>query len=416
MKIVLLSDRIPPENVGGAGRVTWALATGLRAAGHDIHVIAATSGQPFEEVRDGIPTYHLHAQISERWRYWLSVYNPQTIAPLRALLLRLHPDVVNAHNVHHDLSWSSLSVAHQLGIPTVFTAHDMMAVAYGKLVHFIDPHIDPAQHDMAAQPEYRLPRGYNLRQMRLRYNPFRNPLIRRILRHDTARRTCVSQAHGTALDANGLPSFEVVYNGVDPSPYEIPQSAIDAYRTTLENRPTILFAGRLSREKGGALLLKAFAQVIERVPSALLLVLAPESRVLDRLLTGRAALRESIRFGGWLNGAELNTAFCAADVVAVPSIFFESFGMVAAEAMAASKPVVASCFGGLPELVKDGETGYLVNPYDTPALVDRLTRLLTDPVLAERMGAAGRRRLIEHFTLERQVHAMETIYTEAMRV
>ena len=100
MKILLLSDRIPPEGRGGAEAVVWRLARGLAAAGHNIHVAAATTGAPFEEVRDGIPTYHLHAAYPERFRAWLSLWNPQTAGALRSLLQRLQPDIVNAHNIH----------------------------------------------------------------------------------------------------------------------------------------------------------------------------------------------------------------------------------------------------------------------------------------------------------------------------
>src|SRR5512143_1354897 len=100
MRIAILSDRIPPENIGGAGQVAWTLARGLRNVGHEVHVIAATPGVSFEESREGIPTYHLHSRYPRRLMFWLGVYNPQTIGPLRALLKRIKPDVVNAHNVH----------------------------------------------------------------------------------------------------------------------------------------------------------------------------------------------------------------------------------------------------------------------------------------------------------------------------
>src|SRR5688572_11008019 len=106
MRILLLNDRIPPENRGGAGEVVWRLTLGLRDAGHDVHVAAATPDQPFRETRDGIPTYHLHSRYPERWRAYLSLYNPQTVGALAALYGELKPDVVNAHNIHADLSYA----------------------------------------------------------------------------------------------------------------------------------------------------------------------------------------------------------------------------------------------------------------------------------------------------------------------
>src|SRR5690242_17596844 len=132
MRIVILNDRIPPENVGGAGEVAWTLARGLCESGHEVHVIAATDGRAFRKQRDGVATYHIHSQYPGRFQAWLSLYNPQTIQHVRRLLEQIRPDVVNAHNIHRDLSYASLLAAHHLGIPVVFTSHDVMPFAYGK--------------------------------------------------------------------------------------------------------------------------------------------------------------------------------------------------------------------------------------------------------------------------------------------
>src|SRR5258707_5381255 len=124
MRILILSDGIPPEKTGGAEKIAWYLAQGLRQAGHEVHVVAATDGPYFEQVREGIQTYHIHAVYPQRWQGWLSLYNPQTFGVLRRLYERIKPDVVNGHNVHRYLTYASFSLAYRLGIPVVFTAHD----------------------------------------------------------------------------------------------------------------------------------------------------------------------------------------------------------------------------------------------------------------------------------------------------
>ncbi len=409
MRLVILSDRIPPENAGGAERVAWLLACGLRDAGHDVHVIASTSEKSFEETRDGIPTYHLHAETRDRWRAWRSVYNRETIPEILRLLKKIQPDVVNAHNVHNALSWGALAEIEWEGIPVVFTAHDMMSVAYGKVTHFINP----TQKAIPQQFNYRLPFFHNLSRMRLRFNPLRSAQIRDILRSVSAR-VSVSETQRQALADNGVRDFEVVYNGINPADYDIPQTEIDAYRAEIGNRPIILFAGRINAEKGGLLLLDALTKVRERLPDAHLLLLS-KPEMAQPLIEMRPHLRDAIIPGGWLNGRKLLVAFCAADVIAVPSIFLESLPMVALEGMAASKPIVVSCFGGLPETVEDGKTGYIVNPFDTDALADRLIKLLSNPALAKTMGVAGRARLIEKFTLARQVEHMTQIFERVHR-
>jgi glycosyltransferase involved in cell wall biosynthesis len=414
MRIAILSDVIPPENKGGAGKVAWLLALGLKQAGHDVHVIASTNRQTFKDVREGIPTYHLHAQYPTRLQAWLSLYNPQTVNPLRQLLQMIQPDVVNAHNIHLNLSYASFAVAHSLHIPAVFTSHDVMPFAYNRINYFV-------QHDrcgVESPADYRLPALFNLRQMRLRYNPLRNLVIRKMLRRYTQMRTCVSEAHRQALEANDLPPFRVVYNGQDPESFKIPTAAIEELRSRLqlEGRQVILFGGRLSPDKGSTQLLAALPAVIERVPAVAVLILGTKNLVgsgfegaeFDRLA------EHYIRVAGWLSGEALAAAYHVADVVTMPSIVLDTAGMINLEAMAAARPMVSTCFGGSPEIVVDGETGYIVNPLDIHSYADRLSQLLLDPELRTRMGQAGQKRLNERFTLSMQVEQMLEVYDEAI--
>lgn len=411
MKIVLLSDHIPPEGKGGAERVVWSLATGLHRAGHEVHLITTTSRRSFTDCRADIPVQHLHAGYPGRWRAWLSLYNPQTIGPLRSALERLRPDVVHAHNIHMNLSYAALSTAQQLGLPTVFTSHDVMPFAYGKLTYGIDP-----QHCGAKTPEqYRLPQGYNLRQMRLRYNPVRNIVIRRVLTRHVRARTCVSMAHRQALEANGLPPFQVIYNGLDPAEFDAPDLPLAALRQrlNLDGRRVILFAGRLTALKGSEQALAALRRVVMNLPDATLLVLSVKP-IEANLSEDAELMTHNVRMGGWLDGAELAAAYRIADMVILPSICLDNAPMVILESMAANKPVVATCFGGSPEIVVDGETGYVVNPFDTDTFAERLTRLLTDPEQRRQMGEAGRRRLETKFSLTGQIARFLVVYERAI--
>lgn len=409
MRVLLLADRIPPENRGGAGEVTWRLALGLQHSGDDVLVAAATDGEPFEEVRDGIPTFHLHSRYPDRWRAYLSLRNPQTTGALRELYQRLKPDVINAHNVHRDLSYHSLTLAHNAGIPAVFSSHDVMPFAYHKLSHFVRAD-QVGRVDASA---YRLPRFYNLKQMRFRYNPPRNRIIRHILTAHAAARTVPSDELGRAHAANDLPPFETVYNGIEPNRMHASPETVDALRDRLKlrERRVILFAGRLTRAKGTTQLLDALLQVVPNMPDVALLVLSAAS--IDEQVSDAkyADLRRShIISGGWLSGDDLAAAYQLADVVVVPSVVFDTFPTVILEAMSAHIPVIASIFGGAREAVRDGETGYIINPFDTATFAARLMTLLNDNSLRRKMGQAAFDRLMAHFTLQHQVDAMREIY------
>jgi glycosyltransferase involved in cell wall biosynthesis len=409
MRIVLMSDTIPPETPGGAGIMAWRLAQGLRAAGHDVFVIAATQRRPFAEARDGIATVHLHSRYPVRVRAWLSLYNPQLVGPLARLLDEWKPDVVNAHNIHHHLSYHALTLAHRRGIRTVFSSHDAMPFAYTKLSHFIDP----ADLAVPSVFDYRLPPGFNRRQNGLRWNPWRNQRIRHVLTAHTDARTAPSAALAQALRQNGLPDFQVVPNGLDPASLLVRDDVVAKLRDELglAGRRVVLVAGRLTRPKGTDQLLAAMDLVMQEAPDALLLVLAAQPPPgLDGDWPYAHLKREQIVLAGWRQSAELAAAYHLADVVVSPSVIFESFGLVNLEAMAARKPVVTTCFGGAREVVLDGETGYVVNPFNIGTLAERLLGLLRDEGLRAAMGRAGRTRLEAEYTLDHMVARMLALY------
>ncbi len=414
MKILLLNDRIPPEGKGGAEAVVWRLAQGLTEAGHEAHVATTTDGDACEEIRAGIPTYHLRARYPERFRAWLSLWNPQTVGAFGQLLRRIQPDVVNAHNIHSFLSYHTLKMARDAGCGVVFSAHDAMTFAYGKL----PSSFAGGRPEHFGSADIRVPRGYNLRQNRFRYNPFRNRIIKRCLERNSHFRTAPSQALADAFVANDMPPVSVVHNGIDVSEWLSVEDTIVAdlrRRLDLEEKQVILIAGRLTAEKGLRQMLMALHVLHQQFPQLRLLLLT--SRDLDKQVSQEfAQLRHAICMGGWLSGDELRAAYQLADVVAAPSIYIDPFPTVVLEAMAAGKAVVATGFGGAREAVVDGETGYIVNPFDTDAFAEGLERLLRDSGLRREMGWRGRERVRRCFSLEQQVAKMEAMYDRSIEL
>ena len=209
-----------------------------------------------------------------------------------------------------------------------------------------------------------------------------------------------------------MPPMEVVYNGIDLEAWQPVESAkVEALRQRLDlaGKRVILIAGRLTREKGTIQVLQAMERLRQTLPQVRLLVLT--SRDIDsQIPTAYQHLRPMIRAGGWLSGEDLRAAYQLADVVTVPSVVFDTFPTVNLEAMALGLPVVATCFGGSAEVVVDGVTGYIVNPFDTLEFAGRLERLLTDEGLRQEMGQRGRERIAAQFSLEQQVKRMVSIF------
>ena len=205
----------------------------------------------------------------------------------------------------------------------------------------------------------------------------------------------------------GAARVRVVANGVDVerwTPTGVAPS--DSFR--------VLLPGRLMPAKGQQTLVRAVPAILARHPSTRFVLLGADAagegarlRALARELGVEAALELTPWTG------DPRPIFEAADVVTLPSRS-EGFGRVLVEAACLEKPVVATRVGGIPEVVVDGETGLLVAPDDPAALAEALNRLLGDPGLRAKLGAAGRLRATERFGAARHVEGVERVYAEAL--
>jgi glycosyltransferase involved in cell wall biosynthesis len=126
-----------------------------------------------------------------------------------------------------------------------------------------------------------------------------------------------------------------------------------------------------------------------------------------RQLAASLGLGESVHFLG--QRRDVPDLLHAMDVFVLPS-YSEGVSLALLEAMAAGLPVIATAVGGLPEVVADGETGWLIPPQDAAALAGALVRLLADPALAQRLGANARDHVREHYSLDRQGREINEIF------
>ena len=179
MKIVFLSDDFPPKSYGGAGIVAFNQARELASRGHEVFVITTTqdNNDVGQVVLDGLTIHKIYAHYHERWRAYRSLYNTQTIFGVKKLLEELQPDVVHAHNVHFYLSYYVLILARRYSKRVVLTMHDVMSVYYGKLF----PRITIMQ-DGSQPVDYKISPWQQFCEYRMRYNPFRNLIIKNYLK------------------------------------------------------------------------------------------------------------------------------------------------------------------------------------------------------------------------------------------
>ena len=212
----------------------------------------------------------------------------------------------------------------------------------------------------------------------------------------------------------------VIHNGIDPIEYRPTWSEPTLRRHGVDpDRPYAMFIGRVTRQKGLSHLLAAALLLDPRYQ----VVVGAGTPDTPEIAAEVGALAERVRAerGGlvWIEGIlpreEVRALLTHAAVLVCPSVY-EPFGLVNLEAMACQTAVVASRVGGIPEIVVDGMTGYLVDGVESDpdrfaaGLAERMTDLLADPDAAARMGAAGRARVLEHFTWPRIADRTTALY------
>lgn len=219
--------------------------------------------------------------------------------------------------------------------------------------------------------------------------------------------------------------IHVISPGVDVDRFHpIPAEHAKEHIGICPDRPIILFVGRIEPLKGIDHLFKAIARVVDRLPELHGGLCVPiiggephnvdEDEEMIRLqeLRRELGIRDVVTFLGSKNQDTLQYYYSAAEMVVMPSDY-ESFGMVALEAMACGTPVVASDVGGLAFLVKDGRTGYQVPAGDTEALADRITHLLTDELSQRRIGQRAAC-WAESYAWTKVAERIESVYAQVM--
>jgi glycogen(starch) synthase len=171
-------------------------------------------------------------------------------------------------------------------------------------------------------------------------------------------------------------------------------------------------AGRVVRDKGFDIAIRALAMVRERGIDARLTIAGngPERKPLEQLAE-TLGVAKAVTFTGWIMPEDVSRMMESATAILMPSRWREPFGLVALQAMQSARPVIASAIGGLPEVVEQGVSGLLVPPEDANALADALASMLADAEKTAAMGRRARSRAAQLFDFARFVNAYETLFS-----
>lgn len=350
----------------GAMAQTLDLCAGLARRGHRTTLVT-TAGSILEararEAGLDVVSVNLDSEL-----------NPVVISKLVRLILRRSIDVVHAHRAH----------AHSLGLAAAAVTRRPFVIS----------------RRVAHRPKDNL-------GSRIKYT---SRAVTRIVAVSSA-------VKDVLVDYGADPAkIEVVYDGVDTSVY---RAGLDRGRVRREfavpdGAPLVgKVANFYPGWKGHDTFLAAARLVLEVLPDARF-VLVGKSTDSDtmRSWVAQAGLSERVILAGYRT--DIPEVLAALDVLANCPRSREGLSVAILEALAAGRPVVATRVGGIPEIVRDGETGLLVPPEDSEAFAGAIVRMLSDPVLASRLGSNGAKLVREHFTFDNMVEGNERVYREVL--
>jgi alpha-maltose-1-phosphate synthase len=389
MRVDIVTREYPPEVYGGAGVHVAELVRALRP---QLDVVVRAFGQPRDEA--GTFAYLVPPGLTEA--------NP-ALATL-GVDLQIAQDVAGADLVHSH-TWYANGAGHLAsllhGIPHVVTAHSLEPLRPWKAEQLgggyrVSSWIEKTAFEAAAKV---IAVSEGMRQDILRSYP--------------------------ALDPGKV---DVVYNGIDLDRWK-PVDDPELVRSlgVDPDRPSVVFVGRITRQKGLPYLLKAAAKLPKDVQLVLCAGAPDTPEILAEVKAGVAALQKKRSGVVWidrlLSQHELSAILSKASTFVCPSVY-EPLGIVNLEAMACGAPVVGTATGGIPEVIVDGVTGRLVpieqvadgtgTPVDPDRFVDdlaaTLNEVLANPELARRMGESGRQRAEREFSWARIADQTQAIY------
>ncbi len=387
---------------GGCERVLFTEMELMKARGHEVAVFASRHPQnqpsPFaghfveEENYFNAPLLH-KAKAAVK-----IVYSLEALRKFGEVIDAFKPDLIHAHNVYAQLSSAVLDAAKKRGVPAVLTAHDYklvcpsyMMLDHGKICekcidgNYLHCFLTSChKEDRMASAVYTAESYFNAW----------------LGKYDSVKKFVCPSAFIQSKLAHRFPQNQltVLNNPAD----------LTAYRPQFQDGGYYLFTGRLSKEKGVFTLITAFKDLGLPLKIAGTGPLEAECR---KMAEGAS----NIQLVGYQTGKDLEALYQGARACVVPSEWYENAPLAVIEPLGYAKPVIAARIGGIPELMRDGESGFLFTPFDAEDLkakVKRMQALSKDDYSV--LCRKAREWALAEFSLERHYEGLLKIYQEAL--
>jgi glycosyltransferase involved in cell wall biosynthesis len=384
MRVLILHNRY--QLSGGEDTVVAQELNMLRERGHDAELLQL----------DNDDIQGLLSQIQTAVN---SVYSQKSYELLRASLREKKPDVVHVHNFFPKFSPSVYAACTDSGVPVVQTLHNFRIICPGALL-FRDGHVcQDCVGRIVAWPAvlhgcYRQSRvGTAVVSAGIAFHHLRGTWKDSVTRY-----IALTEFSRDQFIAGGLPASKII----------VKPNSVDDPGVGAHDQKFLLFAGRLTPEKGVRFLLDAVSRNLLPLP----LKIVGTGPLSDEVAALSAAGKVH-----WLeqcSRAEVIRLMKAASCLLFPSLWFEGMPMVLVESFATGLPVIGSNLGSMSQLIKHEQTGLLFEPGNTQALVDSLNRLVSDEALLSKMQQNARSEYLEQFETEANACRLLQIYEQAI--
>ena len=377
---------------GGAESSVFSIRDELNRRGHIVRVLSSDfpGGKMLSDYQiERIPMASIFKALHHIF-YWRSY-----LTMLR-IIKDFRPDIIHFHTV----AAFSPSIFLAIGnIPAVMTVHGPEEFTLRLLPWFL-----PVQDYNDTGEPFDLKNLNVVGRFRYWYYCFiQRPLYRLLMRR--IRYFIAPSAFLAEALRDDVPPAKIrqLYNGIDlPPTMPLPHSR------------GILYMGRLEKVKGVDYLIRAFARVVDKDPRVELSIVGDGSeRARLESLTKELGLSDNVAYSGWLSSREeIAEEYGKSSVVVIPSIWPENLPTVCIEAFAAGRPVIGTRAGGIPELVEDGKTGYVVPIKNAAAISEAILTILQDEETLARMSREARMKALD-FDMHHFLDQLEALYKEA---
>lgn len=394
MKILLINDYAIPS--GGAEITVLALKKELEKRGHEVKLFASSAKETHETLQSEVTCYGTLSPL----RSYLQVANFSAFRQLRKLLAKWHPDVVHVSLFLTQLSPIILPLLRTY--PTLWHLHWYRGICPIGTKSLPNGRNCPNAYGTACLSEGCLPLHKWLPLMwQMSYLRRHKRIFRRIVANSNFVRS--------AFETFGYDNIDVIWcgtNNIQPG---------TAKRSDFSSHPKIVFAGRLVKEKGAALLLRAFHKVLRKSPQSLLTIAGDgvereNLQSLSRVL----GIDSRVDFLGHVSRNQLELMFSDAWMQVVPSVWNEPFGLTVIEGMMRGTPVIATRVGGFPELINHLENGVLTDA-DEDELANAILHLIEHEPLRVKIRINAEVYVRMNFGIEQYADRFLTIYMEMMQ-